>query len=158
YLSPRTTYYVLYNAAKNLADNCAGQAPRLLNEMLHGGKEDVPTLHRSFRTWCEHRDVYGAERVILTLAQSKATIPEIATILLGASTGRVYGNDGHGLDLANKGLELIEYLGRDHAADILPLLIEGITTRKTGAEDLVSWNHPVDLITPLHEAEKQLPG
>ncbi|MBI3829114.1 MAG: Rieske (2Fe-2S) protein [Planctomycetes bacterium] len=156
YLTPKTAYYILYMAAKNVADNCAGQAPRLHNEMLHGGKMDVGTLGRSFRTWVENRDVYAAERVMLTLEKSNASIPEIAGILLGTSTTRVYGNDGHGLDLANKGLELIEYLGREHAVDLLPLLIEGITTRKVGAEDLTSWNHPVDVITPLHEAEKRL--
>ena len=156
YLTAKTRYYVIYMAAKNLADNCAGQAPRLRNEMLHGGKMDLETLGASFRTWVEHRDVYAAVRVMMTLEKSSATIPEIASILLGASTFRIYGNDGHGLDLANKGLELIEYLGRDFAAELLPLLIEGIVTRKTGAEDLTRWNHPVDVITPLREAEGQL--
>ena len=29
YLSPKTLYYVLYMSAKNVADNCTGQAPRL---------------------------------------------------------------------------------------------------------------------------------
>ena len=158
YLTPKTAYYVLYMAAKNVADNCAGQAPHLHNEMLHGGKMDLDTLGRSFRTWVEHRDVYATERVMLTLEKSKASLPEIAGILLGTSTLRVYGNDGHGLDLANKGLELIEYLGREHARELLPLLIEGITTRKVGAEDLTSWNHPVNVIAPLREAEQQLGG
>jgi len=156
YLSPDTAFYILYNAAKNVADNCAGQAPRMLNEPLHSGKRDVETLGRSFYWWVENRDVYAAERVILTLESSSATVPEIASILLGAATNRVYGNDGHGFDLANKGIELIEYLGREHAADLLPLLIEGIVTRKTGAEDLTSWNHPVDLITPLRDAEQHI--
>ena len=158
YLTPKTTYYILYMAAKNLADNCTGQAPRLRNEMLHGGKMDLQTLDNSFRTWVENRDVYAAERVMMTLEKSSATIPGIASILLGASTFRIYGNDGHGLDLANKGLELIEYLGREYAADLLPLLLEGIVTRKTGAEDLTRWNHPVDVITPLREADRQIGG
>ena len=72
YLTPKTAYYIIYMAAKNVADNCAGQAPRLYNEMLHGGKMEVETLGRSFRTWVENRDVYAAERVMLTLEKSRA--------------------------------------------------------------------------------------
>ncbi|HYF50925.1 MAG TPA: Rieske (2Fe-2S) protein [Planctomycetota bacterium] len=156
YLSPKTAFYCLYNAVKNIADNCSGQAPRMTVEELHGGKLDLPTLSASFRSWVEKRDVYAVQRVALQLARSSATIPEIASILLGSATDRIYGNDGHGFDLGNKGLELIEFLGREHAPDLLLLLIEGITTRKTGAEDLTSWRHPVDIITPLRAYESQL--
>ena len=125
-LSQKTAFFALYKAVKEVADNCAGKVPRMLSESLDTEEHSLETLTRWFRRWVEHGHVVGCERVILSVAKSSATLAEISNLFFNAATNRIYASSGHGLDLGNKGLELIEFLGRDYADKILPLVVRGI--------------------------------
>src|SRR5262249_31159008 len=59
-------------------------------------------------------------------------------------------------DFANKAFELLDLIGWKHASDLLPLALPGIVSSR-GAEEQASWHHPIEIIEPLHAAERELP-
>ena len=156
HLDRQTAYYALYKATKMVADNCAGRAPRMLSEPLDTEEHGLPALSRWFRRWVDNGQVTGCERTILTVARTPATTPEISSLFFRAATDRIYAHAGQSVPMSNKGFELIEYIGREHAKDILPLLVRWIAGRGSGAEDQHAWNNPIDLIAPLRAAEKSI--
>ncbi len=156
YLTTKTAYYILFMAAKNVADNCAGQAPRMLSEPLDTNEHGMEALTRWFRRWAENGQITGCERTILTVAKTGATTAEISGLFFRAATDRIFAVAGQALPMSDKGFELIEYMGREYAGDVLPLLVRWVAARGSGAEDQHAWNNPVDLIAILRAAEKQI--
>ena len=156
YLDRQTAFFALYKAVRAVAGNCAGKSPRMLSEPLDTDEHSLDTLTCWFRRWIETGQVTGAERVILTVARSRASIPQISNLFFSAATDQMYVYNGVGLALSNKGFELIEFLGREYAGDILPLVVRWAMAKGGGAEDQSAWSHPVDLVTPLREAERRI--
>jgi hypothetical protein len=128
----------------------------MLSEALDTDEHGMKILSHWFRRWAENGQVTGGERTLLSVAKTSATTPEISTLFFQAATDRMYAHDGQAVFMTNKGFELIECLGRDAAKDILPTIVRWVSSRGSGAEDRNNWNHPVDLVTPLREAEKQI--
>ena len=158
HLDRQTGYYALYKAAKMVAENCAGRAPRMLSEPLDTHEHGMQALSRWFRRWAENGQVTGCERTILTVARTSAATPEISSLFFRAATDRMYAQGGQAVPMSNKGFELLEHLGRKHAQDMLPLLVRWVSGRGSGVEDQHPWKNPVDLITPLRAAEQALAG
>jgi len=157
-LDPQAAYYMLYKAVRNVAGNCAGRSPRMMSEPLDTHEHGLEDLTRWLRRWAENGQVTGAERTILTVAETSATLSQISSLFFRTATDRIYSRDGQGITICNKGFELIHYLGRERAKDILPLLVRWITARGSGAEDRHDWHNPIDLVTPIQAAEKQIPA
>jgi hypothetical protein len=70
---------------------------------------------------------------------------------------RFYADTGHLLDFCNKSFELLDLIGWEHAAAILPTLM-GELAQARGGEETDSWRHPLDLVPVLREAIAELPG
>jgi nitrite reductase/ring-hydroxylating ferredoxin subunit len=157
-LDPQTAYYALYKATKAVADNCYGRSPRMLSEPLDTDEHGMVPLTRWFARWVENGQVTGCERTILTVARTSATIPDISNLFYRAATDRMFAHGGQAVPMSNLGFELIEYIGRENAKDVLPLLVRWIAGRGSGAEDQHAWNNPIDLVTPLRAAEKSISG
>ncbi|HYF50927.1 MAG TPA: hypothetical protein VEJ63_16045 [Planctomycetota bacterium] len=158
YLGPQTAFFTTYKAAKLVAANAFGRAPRMLSEPLDTDEHSSEALLRWLRRWAENGQVTGGERVILTISRTKASTQEISAMFFEAATDRMFASDGQAVYMPNSGFELIEFLGRDTAEHILPLLVRWISNRGAGAEDKNPWNNPVDVIAPLRHAEKQIPA
>jgi hypothetical protein len=76
-------------------------------------------------------------------------------LIFGSIQERVYADGGHALDLSNKAFELLDFIGWEHAAAILPLIVEYLT-QSLSEEERGAWRAPTDLIKLIREAEKDL--
>ncbi len=141
----------LYQGLRRVAEDCAGVPARRSRQPLPAdAAHDVATLGRWLRDWTRVRHRDGAERTLLTAIEGGAAQGEVALLLLEAVADRYFADGGHALDFINKGFELLEHIGWEHAATVLPTLV-GPLVEARGAEESDSWRHPVDLI-PLCEA------
>lgn len=155
-LDEETAYLALYQGTRRVAIDCADQPSRRELRPLETGDLTLETLKRWLRYWTmvRHRD--GAERTVLTAIASGATPTELADLIFGAVTDRFYADAGHLLDFCNKAFELLDLIGWEHAAAVLPALTEELVTAR-GGEETDSWRHPVDLVPLVRQATDQLP-
>jgi nitrite reductase/ring-hydroxylating ferredoxin subunit len=156
-LDEETAYLALYQGTRRVAADCAEQPPRREVRPLETGDLSLPTLKRWLRYWTmvRHRD--GAERTLLTAIHNGASPPELADLLFSAATDRPYADAGHLLDFCNKAFELLDLVGWEHAATVLPAVVGELVSAR-GGEETDAWRHPVDLIPVLRRAEAALPG
>ncbi len=155
-LDEETAYLALYQGTRRVANDCAEQPPRREVRALETDDLSLPTLKRWLRYWTlvRHRD--GAERTVLTALRNGATPAELADLLFTAATDRPYADTGHLLDFCNKAFELLDLIGWEHAAAVLPGVL-GELVSASGGEETDAWRHPIDLIPVLREAEAALP-
>jgi hypothetical protein len=109
------------------------------------------------REWTRVRHRDGAERTLLTAICSGTASAEVARLLLEAVSDRYFADGGHALDFINKGFELLDHVGWEHAVAVLPSLV-GPLVQARGAEESDSWRHPVDLIPLCEAAFEELPA
>jgi nitrite reductase/ring-hydroxylating ferredoxin subunit len=155
-LDEETAYLALYQGTRRVAADCADQPPRREVRALETGDLSLPTLKRWLRYWTlvRHRD--GAERTVLTALHAGASPAELADLLFSAATDRPYADTGHLLDFCNKAFELLDLIGWEHAAAVLPGVLGELVSAR-GGEETDAWRHPIDLIPVLREAEAALP-
>lgn len=154
-LSGETAYRALLRAGQQVASDCQGAAPRRDREPLTESEHSPETLTRWMQSWvrCRHRD--GAERVLLTAIEQEGPSPALAELVFTAASDRVYAQTGHVFDFANKAFELLDAIGWEHAAGVLPLVLHRMAVAR-GAEEDAHWHHPIELIEPLRAAEAEL--
>ena len=156
-LDQETAYFSLFKGVGQVAANCAGSPPRRPRQQLDTDVHSLDTLRRWMRHWTQVRHRDGAERTLLTAIVNGADLEDLNDLVFSAVTDRPYANQGHLLDLNNKAFELLDVIGREHAAQVLPLMLDQLISGR-GGEENSSWHHPIDLITPLREAEQSLPS
>jgi nitrite reductase/ring-hydroxylating ferredoxin subunit len=156
HLQEETAYLALYQGTRRVAADCADQPPRREIRPLETGDISLVTLKRWLRYWTlvRHRD--GAERTLLTALQNGAAPAEVADLLFTAATDRFYADTGHLLDFCNKAFELLDLIGWEHAATVLPAVTEELV-RARGGEETDAWRHPLDLVPILQKAANELP-
>lgn len=155
-LSRETAYYALLRAARQVAADCRQAVPHRRREPMPG---TVPAgqLIRWMRNWVQGRHRDGAERVLLTAIETLGPSRDLANLVFTAASDRVYSQVGHVFDMTNKAFELLDKIGWQSAADLLPLVLERTVTARGGEED-VHWHHPVEIIDPLREIEHAIPA
>lgn len=156
-LEEERVYLALYQAARQVAADCAGNPPRRDVSPLDSDDISLPTLKRWLRYWTEVRHRDGAERTLLTAIHNGATPAQLGDLLFAACTDRFYSDGGHVLDGVNKAFELLDLIGWEHAAAVLPAIVPRLTAGR-GGEELNAWRHPIDLVPPIREAEAALPA
>ena len=72
-------------------------------------------------------------------------------MMVAAATDHFYLEGGHVIDFINKAFELLDRIGWEHAAHVLPSLIRQLSAAQR-SEEQNSWRSPVDLVTLLNEA------
>jgi hypothetical protein len=110
-----------------------------------------------FRSFCEVRDRDGAERALLTAIDAGMDDVALADLLCAAATDHLFLDGGHTLDFVNKACELLDGVGWEHAAEILPSVVPSITGAMR-SEELNTWRHPVDLVKLLEQTLADLPA
>jgi nitrite reductase/ring-hydroxylating ferredoxin subunit len=155
-LRPEDQALALYHGLINVARDCAGQPPRFALDPLP--TRDVPgeRLQGWFRRFIEVRDADGAERTLLTATESGMASPALPDILASAATDHLFLDGGHTLDFINKACELLDLVGWDEAAAILPSLTPGLAMSRR-SEEMNAWRHPVDLVALLDPEFARLP-
>ncbi|RIK46536.1 MAG: hypothetical protein DCC58_02855 [Chloroflexi bacterium] len=146
----------LYHGLVHVSNNCSGQPPHFRLDTLPTQEISPERLKTWFRSFVEVRDRDGAERALLTAIQSGMRSADLADMLLAAATDHLFLNGGHTLDFINKACEMLDRIGWDHAADVLPSVLPNLT-QATRSEELNTWRHPIDLVALLAEVDRALP-
>lgn len=76
--------------------------------------------------------------------------------MFAAVTDHVFIDGGHTLDFTNKAFEMLEHLGWERAADVLPTLVLQ-TASASRSEERGSWRYPHDLVGMMTGATQALP-
>lgn len=155
-LREETAYLALYQGAIRVASDCAGQPPRRERPPLQTEAVPLETLRRWLLRWTAVRHRDGAERTLLTAVQGGASQGQVCDLLFTAATERFYADGGHLLDFCNKAVELLDVIGWDHAAEVLPTVLGQLTSAR-GGEEMSHWRYPIDLVPPLQQAADDLP-
>ena len=145
----------LYQGAVQIASDTSGQPPRIPLRPLESREIPGASLRRWFRYLVEVRNADGAERTLLTAIEGPLSRADLAEMMVTAATDHFYLDGGHVLDFINKAFELLDRIGWEHAADVLPSLIPQLS-RAQRSEEQNSWRSPVDLVALLSEAFESL--
>ena len=121
------------------------------------GRAEVPPerLATWYRRFVETRSGSAAERVLLTAVAGRRAPGEVAGMMFAAATDHVFLDGGHTLDFTNKAFEALDLLGWEHAADVLPTVVDQ-TAAASRAEEGARWRHPHDLAGLIRESERRL--
>src|SRR3954452_17684756 len=155
-LPPEQTYLALYQGIRRVARDCDGQSARRDRHPLGAG-QPLLVLRRWLRHWTRVRHRDGAERTLLTAIADGVAPADLADMLLIAVTDRYYADGGHALDFINKSFECLDVIGWEHAATILPTVINGLVSAR-GGEESNAWRHPIDLIALCEGALAEVPA
>ena len=157
-LPEEETYLALYKGISRVARDCDGMPPRRDRQPLAPAQfQAIPVLERWFRHWTRVRHRDAAERTLLTAIASGSSSIELAALMLIAVTDRYFADGGHALDFTNKAFESLDTVGWEHAAAILPSVVNQMVSAR-GGEESNAWRRPIDLV-PLCEATfAELPG
>lgn len=155
-LYPEDRPRALYQGLTNVAAQIAGQAPDVPLPPLPGTDRDPARLKYWLRDFLEVRNADGAERTLTTAIAAGLPMPVIADMLFSAATDHLYINGGHTLDFINKAFELLDIIGWQHAAQVLPSLIPNLASASR-SEEMSNWRHPIDLAQLLWDAFAELP-
>ena len=144
YLKKEDKPLALFHGMFHVANNVEGQRPHFELEPLPTEDLSLSRLKTWLRDFAEVRDRDGVERVVLTAVKAGYDDKALADMLFAAVTDHFYLDNGHSIDFVNKAFELLDQMGWDSAAEILPSVIPAITNT-TRMEETNSWRNPVDL-------------
>ena len=154
-LAPPDRPRALYHGVVHVARNVVEQPPDFDLEPLVTG-ERLPAVFRAwFRRFAETRSEAAAERCLRTAIEVGLSPQELADMICAASTDHLFMDTGHVLDFANKAFELLDHVGWDSAAQVLPSLIPDIR-RAERMEETSAWQHPVNIPALLRDANDAL--
>ena len=145
----------LYHGLVHVARSTSGQPPDFNLEPLDTAERSPERYQEWFRRFIEVRSQDAAERTLRTAIRIGLSQQEIARMIFAACTDHLFLDVGHALDFANKAFELIDHIGWEHAAEVLPALVP-VFVRAQRMEEASAWRHPVDLAALLWEAYEQL--
>jgi nitrite reductase/ring-hydroxylating ferredoxin subunit len=156
-LPEEETYLALYHGLIRVARDCDGASPRRDRQPLAPSEfQPLGVLERWFRHWVRVRHRDAAERTLLTAIASGASWNELGALMLTAVTDRYFADGGHALDFTNKTFESLDIIGWDHAAAILPSVVDQMVGAR-GSEESNAWRQPIDLVPLCEAAFTELP-
>jgi len=136
-----------------------GRPPRFPLAPLQGGPPP-DRLSAWYRRFIETRSADAAERTlasaIATAGGGAAGAGAVSDLMFSAVTDHVFLDGGHTVDFTNKAFEVLDHLGWDAAADILPTLVPQ-TASAARSEERGAWRYPHDLAALITEATERLP-
>ena len=145
----------LYQGILHVASDTSGQPPRVPLRPLESREIPHAALRRWFRYLIEVRNADGAERTLLAAMEGPSSPSDLAEMMVAAATDHFYLEGGHIIDFINKAFELLDRIGWEHAAEVLPSLIRQLSAAQR-SEEQNSWRSPVDLVTLLRDTFESL--
>jgi nitrite reductase/ring-hydroxylating ferredoxin subunit len=160
YLDSQDRPHALYHGLCAVAQDCASMPARFEVLPLPEPWPELAMLKRWFRQFIESRDSQAAERCISTAVRLGANSQQMADMLFAAATDHRFIDVGHTLDFTNKALEALDKLGWENnktiVESVLTSLVPGYATAER-MEESSSWRYPIDIVTMLENAFKELP-
>ncbi len=136
-----------------------GRPPRFPLQPLRGGPP-AEQLEAWYRRFIETRSSDAAERTLATAIATAASPPDgaaaAADMMFAAATDHVFLDGGHTIDFTNKAFEVLDHVGVNHAAAVLPTLVPQ-TASAARSEERGAWRYPHDLAGLIAEATARLP-
>ena len=155
HLDPGSRALAIYHGLLHVANNVQGQRPHFDVGPLPGGKADPVRLKAWLREFAEVRDRDGVERVVLSALEAGNDHQILADMFFAAVTDHYFLDGGHAIDFVNKAFELLDLIGWEHAGEILPSIVPGLTD-STRMEETSTWRTPVDLVGLLEPVFRDL--
>ncbi|MEH2436355.1 MAG: Rieske (2Fe-2S) protein [Nostoc sp.] len=156
YLDEEDKPRALFHGLSAVANDSADAPPLFVVQPLPNSTVDFPTLKSWFCQFIEVRDSEAAQRCLVSAIRSGANLEQVADMLFSSATDHRYLDIGHSLDFINKALEALDVIGWQAAESVLPSLVSGLASASR-MEESNSWRYPIDLVTILESAFKQLP-
>ena len=157
HLDPADRPRALFHGLSAVARDSAGSPPRFGIPPLPDAHQELSTLKRWLRRFITVRDSEGAERCVVSALRMGATPAEMADMLFASVTDHRYIDVGHPADFTNKAFEALDIVGWDDAETVLASLVRGYANAAR-MEESNAWRNPIDLITMLETAFKELPA
>jgi hypothetical protein len=132
-----------------------GRPPRFPLTPLDGGPP-ADRLAAWYRRFIETRSADAAERALASAIATAERPEPVADMMFAAATDHVFLDGGHTIDFTNKAFEVLDHLGWDAAADVLPTLVPQ-TASAARSEERGAWRYPHDLAGLITEASARLP-
>jgi nitrite reductase/ring-hydroxylating ferredoxin subunit len=131
-----------------------GRPPRFPLPPLAGGPP-ADRLGAWYRRFVETRSADAAERTLASVIAT-ADPATVAEVMFAAVTDHVFLDGGHTVDFTNKAFEVLDHLGWDAAAAVLPTLVPQ-TASAARSEERGAWRYPHDLAGLIATATEGLP-
>ncbi len=145
----------LYHGTRRVSDDAMNRQERIMLDPLP--TEAIPSgrLKRWFREYVEVRDADAAERTLRTAIAAGWTPEQLLDMLAAAATDHYYRDFSHVMDTLAKAAELLDIIGWEHAADVLPALTSQ-WAQATREEERNTWHRPENLVAIVESAEAEL--
>jgi nitrite reductase/ring-hydroxylating ferredoxin subunit len=174
-VAPEDRALALYHGTRRAAEDVANQVERTELDPLPVGANGAgetggvagfngdahPVTLERLREWFRHfieiRQADGAERALRTAIDRGASPAQLIDLLAAAATDHYYRDFSHVMDTIAKQAELLDLVGWDRAAFVLPS-IGGQLAASTREEERNSWHHPIDLVAIVEPAVARLAG
>jgi nitrite reductase/ring-hydroxylating ferredoxin subunit len=150
-LAPADRCLALVHGLAFVSRDTRGRPPRFALSPLEG-EVPSPRLATWYRRFLDTRNGDAAERVLATAASTGASPGDLAGLMGTGATDHVFVDGGHTIDFTNKAFEVLEHLGWEHAATVLPSLAHQ-TAGASRSEETGAWRHPDDLASLLSDIQ-----
>ena len=144
-----------FHGVVHVARSTANQPPNFDLAPLETELRDPERYLEWFRRFVETRSTQAAERTLRSAIHLDLPREAVAEMVFAACTDHLFLDTGHTLDFANKAFELVGHIGWEHAEEVLPSIVPGLTGARR-MEESSSWRHPVDLAALLEGVQGQL--
>ncbi len=156
YLADDDRPRALYHGLRHVAQQTAGRPPAFMLDPLPTKAISASLVKTWFRDFMEVRHRDAAERILRTAIREGLSMTAVADMLFSVATDHVYLNGGHSLDFVNKAFELLDFIGWDHAEQVLPSLVPELANARR-SEETSEWRRPIDLVELLSSAAGEMP-
>lgn len=145
----------VFHGTVHVARSTANQPPNFDLAPLETELRDPDRYLEWFRRFVETRSTQAAERTLISAIHLGLPRDAIAGMVFAACTDHLFLDTGHTLDFANKAFELLDHIGWEHAGEVLPSIVPGLTGARR-MEESASWRHPADLAELLAGVHAEL--
>ena len=145
----------LYHGARRVSDDAMNRQERIMLDPLPTAAIPDDRLKRWFREYVEVRDADPAERTLRTAIAAGWSPEQLIDMLAAAGTDHYYRDFSHVMDTLAKAAELLDIIGWEHAAEVLPALTSQ-WAQATREEERNAWLRPENLVALVVAAETEL--
>ena len=145
----------LYHGTRRVSSDAMNRQERIMLDPLPTAAIPDERLKRWFREYVEVRDADAAERTLRTAIAAGWSPEQLLDMLAAAGTDHYYRDFSHVMDTLAKAAELLDIIGWEHAAEVLPALTSQ-WAQATREEERNAWLRPENLVALVVAAETEL--
>ena len=145
----------LYHGTRRVSTDAMSRQERIILDPLPTAAIPDDRLKRWFREYVEVRDADAAERTLRTAIAAGWSPEQLLDMLAAAGTDHYYRDFSHVMDTLAKAAELLDIIGWENAAEVLPALTSQ-WAQATREEERNAWLRPENLVALVVAAETEL--